>query len=130
MATSTFIGGNGSGLPKLGWMPPSRFSRTVGLASRRLPGLKNLPVMRLLIMAEVVMLARDHFERLTPRERRRLVVLVREARGRPSHNLSSGERDELEALIAKADPKQFASEAARKLSPVRLPHRRRAGPAD
>lgn len=88
-----------------------------------MPGLKKLPVMRLLLLAELVMLARDHIEQLTPPERRRLVVLVRDAHGRPKRNLSERERDELEALIAKADPKLFASEAAEKLSPVPLPKR-------
>lgn len=104
-------------------MPSARFARNLGRAAARMPGLKRLPVMRLLMLAEVVMLARDHIERLTPRERRRMVVLVREARGRPKHNLSERDREELEGLVAKADPKLFASEAAEKLSPVPLPKR-------
>ncbi len=104
-------------------MPASRFSRTVGRAAGSVPGLRRFPVMRLLLLGEVVLLARDHIERLTPPERRRLVVLMRDARGRPSQNLSSGEREELEDLIAKADPKLFASAAAQKLAPVPLPKR-------
>ncbi len=103
-------------------MPPSITSRTAGRVAKRVPGLRRLPVMRLLLLGEVVLLARDHIERLTPRERRRLVVLLRDARGRPSR-LQGGHRDELEALIAKADPKLFAAEAAAKLSPVPLPKR-------
>lgn len=97
------------------------------MAAKRVPVLRNVPVMRLLMLAEVVMLARDHIERLTPRERRRLVVLVRDGRGRPKQNLSPREREELEALIAKADPKLLASEAAQRLSPVPIPKRFRAG---
>jgi hypothetical protein len=97
-------------------------TRTAGQIAGRVPGLRRLPVMRLLILGEVVMLARTHVERLTPRERHRLVVLLREARGRPSR-LDGRRRDELQALIHKADPKLFAAAAASKLSPVPLPHR-------
>lgn len=76
--------------------------------------------MRLLLLGEVLMLARAHYERLSPKERRRLVLLMREARGRPS-SLSAGKHDELQALIAKAEPKLFAAAAAERLSPVPLP---------
>jgi hypothetical protein len=103
-------------------MPSSRFVRTVGHAAERLPGLRRIPVMRLLLLGEVVLLARDHIERLSPPERRRLVLLIREGRGRP-RNLDERQREELEGLIAKADPKLFAAEAAEKLSPVPLPKR-------
>lgn len=80
--------------------------------------------MRLLLLGEVVLLARSHIERLEPRERRRLVVLMREARGRP-RNLGPGDRQELQSLVAKAEPKLFAAEAVQKLSPVPLPKRLR-----
>lgn len=103
-------------------MPASRFARTVGHAAERLPGLRRIPVMRLLLLGEVVLLARDHIERLTPAERRRLVLLMREGRGRP-RNLSEDQRQELEGLIAKAEPKLFAAAAAEKLSPLPLPKR-------
>jgi hypothetical protein len=103
-------------------MSPSRFAKTLGHAAEHMPGLRNLPIMRLVLLAEVVLIARNHIELLTPRERRRLVVLVREARGRP-RNLSPREREELEALVAKAEPKLFAAQAAEKLSPVGLPKR-------
>lgn len=105
-------------------MPSDFVLRAAARASRRLPGLRRLPVMRLLMLGEVALLARDHIERLTPAERRRLVVLVRDARGR-RRNLTQRERDELETLIAKAEPKLFAAEAAEKLSPVPLPRRMR-----
>jgi hypothetical protein len=103
-------------------MPTSRFAKRLGHAAEHMPGLRRLPIMRLVLLAEVGLIARNHIELLTPSERRRLVVLVREARGRP-RNLSPREREELEALVAKAEPKLFAAEAAEKLSPVRLPKR-------
>ena len=89
----------------------------VARVAERLPVLKRLPLVRLVILGEVIMLAREHYERLTPQERRRLVVLIRDARGRPSA-LSARHRRELEGLIAKAEPKAFAKTAAEKLSPV------------
>lgn len=84
--------------------------------------LRKLPVMRLLLLGEVVLILRNHVELLTPRERRRLVVLLRDAHGRP-RNLGERERQELETLIGKAEPKLLAAEAAEKLSPVPLPKR-------
>jgi hypothetical protein len=104
-------------------MPSPFMNIAVARAAERLPMLRRLPLARLVILAEVAMLAKDHFERLTPPERRRLVILVRDARGRPSH-LSERQRSELEALVAKVEPKVFASHAVQKFSP--LPAKRRA----
>ena len=98
-----------------------------GQASKRIPVLKRVPVLKLLAAAEIVLLARDHYERLTPPERRRLVQLLRRGRGRPS-NLSRRDRDELAELIAKVEPREFVGTAADKLSPVPLPHRLIHGP--
>lgn len=78
------------------------------------------------MLADVALLAREHIERLTPAERRRLVLLVRDARGR-KRNLSDREREELEQLVAKAEPRLFAREAAERISPVPLPKRFRPG---
>ena len=89
--------------------------------------LKRVPVLKLLALAEIVVLARDHVERLSPDERRRLVVLVRRGRGRPS-NLSGRDRDELADLLAKVEPREFVGEAADRLSPVPLPKRLTHGP--
>jgi hypothetical protein len=105
-------------------MPSSRLLHTLGRAAERTPGLRRVPVMRVLMLGEVALLARDHIERLEPRERRRLVVLLREAHGRP-RNLGDRERQELQDLVAKAEPKLFAQAAAEKLSPVPLPKRLR-----
>ncbi len=101
-------------------MPGSILSETIGRAAQRVPLLKRVPVLRLLVIGEIALLAHNHLVRLSPRERRRLVVLMRDARGRPT-KLSPRERDELEALIAKVEPKLFAATAAQKLSPVPLP---------
>lgn len=93
-----------------------------------MPVLKRLPLVRLLAIGEIVLLAREHFEKLDLSERRRLVELVRRGRGR-GRNLSPPERSELAALVAKADPRLFAGLVADKLSPVRLPQRFVRGPA-
>src|SRR4051794_18331596 len=93
----------------------------------RIPGLRRLPVLKLLAIGEIALLARAHAQKLEPAERRRLVELLRQGRGRPS-NLSPGERDELQRLVAKAEPRLFAGAAADKLSPVPLPRLLREGP--
>jgi hypothetical protein len=100
-------------------MPSSFNNIAMAKAAERLPMLRRLPLARMLILAEVGMLAKDHFERLSPTERRRLVVLVRDAKGRPS-NLSARNRRELEDLVAKIEPKRFAATAAERFSPVPL----------
>jgi hypothetical protein len=84
--------------------------------------LKRLPMAKLLAAAEVVVLTRDHIQRLAPEERRRVVELVRHARGR-RRNLTPAEREELSALVAKAEPRLLAGEAVDALSPVPLPRR-------
>ncbi len=91
-------------------------------AARHVPGLRRLPVGELLIAGEVVLLARDHVRKLDGHERRRLVELVRVGHGRP-RNLSPEERNELAGLVAKAQPGLFLGTAARRLSPVPIPHR-------
>jgi hypothetical protein len=98
-------------------MPSVLMNVAVARAAERLPVLKRLPLARLVILAEVAMLARDHFERLTPRERRRLMVLVKNAAGRP-RSIGEKERRELEQLIAKIEPKLFASKAIERFSPI------------
>lgn len=88
----------------------------------RIPGLKRIPLFKLISIAEIVLLARDHIGRLTPEERRRALELIRMGRGRTG-NLSATEREELGQLVAKAEPRMFAGLAADKLSPVPLPKR-------
>ena len=108
-------------------MPSGFVNRSIGRATSRVPGLRRVPVLKLLSIAEVGMLARDHVFRLTPDERRRLFRLVRAARGRPS-SLAPSERDELVALVAKLEPRVFAGDAADRLSPFPLPQRLLRGP--
>lgn len=93
----------------------------------RIPGLKRLPVLKLLALAEIALLARDHVSLLMPHERRRLLALVRKGKGR-TRNLEDSEREELARLVAKAEPRRFAGLVADKLSPVPLPKRVVQGP--
>jgi hypothetical protein len=83
---------------------------------------RMIPMAKLLTAAQVVMLARRHWLRLEPHERRRLFTLVRVATGRRG-GLTPAERFELARLIAKADPKLFAGLVVQKLSPVPFPKR-------
>ncbi len=83
---------------------------------------RALPLARLMAAGQIVLLARRHWHRLEPAERRRLMTLVRRGRGRPS-NLTPTERTELARLIAKADPRLFAGLVAERFSPVPLPGR-------
>lgn len=103
-------------------MPVNRLTRTVAHAAAKAPGVKRLPVGKLLAAAEVAVLARDHVQRLTPQERRRALALIRQGRGRPS-KLSEADREELSALVAKAEPRLLAGEAVDALSPIPLPKR-------
>jgi hypothetical protein len=54
------------------------------------------------------------------------VHLVRTGRGR-TNRLTTREHDELEALIAKLEPRRLFGDAAGKLSPVPIPRRLRYG---
>ena len=101
--------------------------KLVGRTAQHVPGLRRVPILKLLALAEIAVLARDHATRLEPAEWRRVIELIRLGRGRPS-NLSPRERQELESLIAKAEPRIFAGTAIDKLSPVPLPNRLLYGP--
>ncbi|HUA45807.1 MAG TPA: hypothetical protein VMA77_11295 [Solirubrobacteraceae bacterium] len=92
------------------------------MASKLLQGARAIPMAKLLTAGQVVMLARRHWMRLDPHERRRLFTLVRIATGRRGR-LTPAERFELARLIAKADPKLFAGLVVQKLSPVPFPKR-------
>ena len=103
-------------------MPSGFVNRAIGRAAGKVPGLRALPVFRLLSAAEVAMLARDHVAKLSPQERRRLVELVREGRGR-SDRLGEEQAAELAALVAKLEPRRLMGDAVSSLSPVPLPAR-------
>ncbi len=83
---------------------------------------RAIPVGRVLAAAQIVMLARRHWHQLEPIERRRVITLVRMAKGRRG-NLTKNEWLELANLVAKADPRGFAGLAAERFSPLPLPRR-------
>jgi hypothetical protein len=93
----------------------------------RVPGLKRIPIFKLLALAEVAILAKAHYGRLSAAERSRLFQLVKTSRGR-SGNLTQSERDELAGLVNKMEPRMFAGTAANQLSPIPLPKRLTHGP--
>jgi hypothetical protein len=103
-------------------MPTGLVNRSLGRVAERVPGIRRIPVVALLSAAEVAVLAKDHYQRLSPAERRRLLTLVRTGRGR-TNRLTPRERDELEVLLAKLEPRRLLADAAGKLSPVPLPKR-------
>jgi hypothetical protein len=97
---------------------PSPFANVaIARAAERVPGLRRLPLARLVILAELAILAKAHLDRLTPAERRRLLMLLRDAKGFPK-NLRDRDRREFEKLVNKLEPQLFASAAAEKFSPV------------
>jgi hypothetical protein len=107
-------------------VPGRIVTRSIAGAVGRVPGLRRVPVLKLLAAAEVAVLARDHLRRLTPLQRR-LMALLRKGRGRPS-NLSEQDRDELAELVAKVEPRLLVGAAVERLSPVPLPRRLLYGP--
>jgi hypothetical protein len=52
---------------------------------------------------EVALVTRRHWRRLDTEERSRLLELARKSKGRPSKNLSKGERREASELLQKLD---------------------------
>lgn len=103
-------------------MPSGRVTHALGRATERVPGLRRLPVVKLLAMAEIALLAHDHLVRLSPAERRRLVALVRIGRGR-RRRLTLREREVLEGLLVTLGPRELLGDAVDRLSPVPLPRR-------
>ncbi len=103
-------------------MPDGVVNRSLVKAAGRVPGIRRIPVVALLSAAEVAILARDHLQRLTPAERRRLVHLVKTGRGRRDR-LTEKERAELERMVETLEPRRLLGDAAGKLSPVPLPQR-------
>ena len=66
----------------------------------------------LLAAAEVVVAVRNHVtDRLSTKERQRMLEIVRSSKGRPS-NLSDRERKELRALLGKVEPGELAKKVA------------------
>ncbi len=91
-------------MPRLERVPSRLLNMGLGKASERVPGLRHIPVVKLLAAAELTLLARDHLSQLSPPERRRLLALVRVGRGRRSR-LTDDERAELAGLLATLQPR-------------------------
>ena len=102
-------------------------SNLLARSAGHVPGLKRLPIFKLIALGEIAILAREHLYRLEPTERRRLVHLVQTSRGRRG-NLTETERKELAEILGKMEPRLFAGAAADRLSPVPLPKRFTHGP--
>lgn len=79
---------------------------------------KQIPLFKIIAIAQVALLARRHVQNLGPGEARRLAELTRRRR-----SLTSDEKDELRVLTAKLDPRAFAGAAADHISPFPLPRR-------
>jgi hypothetical protein len=86
-----------------------------------------VPLAPLLLAGQVVFIASQHLARLDRAQRRRLVALLRQSRGRPSW-LSDAEREELYALLASLEPRLFFGSTLRRLSPMPIPKRLLYGP--
>jgi tellurite resistance protein len=66
----------------------------------------------LLAAAEGLVAVRNHLnDRLTDRDRKRLVEIVKSSKGLPT-NLDDGERREIQRLIAKIEPKELVKTIA------------------
>jgi hypothetical protein len=83
---------------------------------------RGVPVARLLLIAEVAILAQRHLSKLDRGQRRRLFALLLRARGRP-RSLTTAERREFLFLMAKLEPRLLLGTAVRRLSPVPVPKR-------
>lgn len=67
----------------------------------------------LLTLAEVAVLLKEHLDRLSPKERQRLVEIVKDSKGRPK-NVSDREREEIKRMIEKIGPAELARGVAGK----------------
>jgi len=93
------------------------------LRSRWLRRLSHgIPIARVVLAAELALLAHRHLTRLDRLQRRRMIVLLLRSRGR-ARMLSLTERAELALLIARLEPRLFLGTAIRRLSPVPVPKR-------
>jgi hypothetical protein len=86
------------------------------------PGLRRVPVLKVLAAANIALLTRDHVMRLKRHERRRLVELVRIGAAHRG-KLSAAEREELAMLVSRMEPRLLAGHAVDEFSPFPLPRR-------
>jgi hypothetical protein len=101
------------------------FGLVKGVPLRRFAN--GFPVVGVLLAAEIAAMAWRHLAMLNGAQRRRLLALLGQARGRPG-SLSHSERDELGALIATLQPRLFLGSATGRLSPLPVPKRVLYGP--
>jgi len=88
------------------------------MATQRLPARKAIEWS---VALELVTLAREHLDHLTPGERAHLIALLRKSRGRPG-NLTAQERRDIKRLAGKLELVELGRRAmpvARRLRPVR-----------
>jgi hypothetical protein len=83
---------------------------------------RGVPVTRLLLVAEVAILAQRHLGKLDRVQRRRLLTLLFRARG-GRRSMTAAERREFLYLMAKLEPRLLFGAAVRRLSPVPVPKR-------
>jgi hypothetical protein len=74
---------------------------------------KRIPFIKIIALAQLAMLARQHYQRLDGNERKRLLDLVRHPQ-----SLTPADKSELKGLVAKMEPRAFAGSAARHVSPL------------
>jgi hypothetical protein len=67
--------------------------------------------LRVLAIAQLALLVRRHLTLLEPDERGRLAKLVAQSKGRPRHNLTANEREELLRLVRKLEPGELGRNA-------------------
>ena len=83
--------------------------------------------MRVLLGAEIAVMAWTHLALLDGAQRRRLLALLGRTHGRLG-SLSDTEREELGALVATLQPRLFLGSATKRLSPLPVPKRVLYGP--
>jgi hypothetical protein len=94
----------------------------LGLARGRAK--RALPLWWLVTASRGALLARGHWLRLAPGDRRRLRELLAKSRGRPS-NLTLGERDDVRRLVSNLGIRDLASDLYAMGSPLPWPRGRR-----
>ena len=72
---------------------------------------RGLPLAVALAVAELAMLGKAHWDRLTPTQRQELRRLVKKAKARPDKNLTSREQGRLRDLVGQLELMDFAKKA-------------------
>lgn len=80
-------------------------------AATRIPGVRRLPMLQLLLAGQILLLAKQHLELLDAQDRHRLLEITKSCHGDP-RKLSTADRQELQILLNKVEPKLFMRTAA------------------